>query len=230
MKAKVVIFDVGGTLINYQGRSIREAMAGVDCPEPIAERVIEVLEKWPSISPLISCEISIPKIIERAFQDERMAISKTEFNRLVDMAFVITHTPFMLYPDVLETLAALKKKGIKLGIISNTQWPGALHARDLDHFQISHYFETMVWSHDFRFKKPCKNIFFNCLRKMNIAPDDTTIYVGNDVRDDIIGAYSAGMQSVWINRRENNPQRDLMRDLAISYWEIWDLRQLIDLV
>jgi putative hydrolase of the HAD superfamily len=101
-----------------------------------------------------------------------------------------------LFDDVLSTLDALKKRGLKLGLISNIErnMTGAL-----DELGLSPRLDVVVTSQDAGANKPQPEIFQFALRKAGLGPAEA-IYIGDQYQVDIIGARGAGMKAILIDR------------------------------
>ena len=59
-------------------------------------------------------------------------------------------------------------------------------------------FDGIVISSDVGVKKPSPEIFEIALNRFGIEDKDSCIYVGNDMRDDVLGATRAGIKSLYI--------------------------------
>lgn len=88
-----------------------------------------------------------------------------------------------------ETLAALSSR-YRLGVISNgyadTQRPRLVAAGLTD------YFETIVVSGEVGWAKPDPRIFAHALAALDVTPT-ATLYVGDSVSHDLVGALGAGL-------------------------------------
>jgi putative hydrolase of the HAD superfamily len=98
-----------------------------------------------------------------------------------------------------ETLRALRERGLRVGLISNTMWPGASHLPDLELHGLIDYLECLIFSGDVEAWKPNKEIFQLGLSEFDLAPDEA-VYVGDSMYFDIWGAQQAGMRGVWIEQ------------------------------
>ena len=96
------------------------------------------------------------------------------------------------YPSVLETLESLKKKGLKLGVVTDgvrlKAWM-RLNAAGLDGF-----FDTVVTFDDTGKKKPAKEPFLKACEELKVKPEEC-IMVGDWVERDIEGAKKLGMKT-----------------------------------
>jgi len=96
-----------------------------------------------------------------------------------------------------ETLAALRARGLRLGLVSNTVWPGEIHRRDLDRHGLLPYLETQVFSADAAAWKPEARGFQMALDALDLRPQEAA-YVGDHPYFDVWGAQQAGLRGVWV--------------------------------
>jgi HAD superfamily hydrolase (TIGR01509 family) len=96
-----------------------------------------------------------------------------------------------------DTLRALRDRGLRIGLISNTLWPGSAHLEDLQRHGLIAYIEHPVFSADVEAWKPHREVFQLELDALNLKPDEA-IFVGDALYHDIWGAQQAGMRGVWI--------------------------------
>jgi putative hydrolase of the HAD superfamily len=128
---------------------------------------------------------------------------------------------FELYDDVTPTLDALARRGLALGVISNTH-------RSLEafkaHFQLDRHLSAAVSSFEHGYMKPHPSIFERALQEAEVAPAEA-LMVGDSLRADVHGALAAGMHAVLIRRSGERPP-DLPADVRV----ITRLDALLDLV
>lgn len=103
---------------------------------------------------------------------------------------------WQLYPETLDVLQDLRRRGLELGIVSNfdTRLFNVLRGLKLDE-----YFETVTISSLARAAKPAPGIFQLALEKHALDPEEA-LHVGDSLRDDVIGATRAGLRGVWLDR------------------------------
>ena len=109
----------------------------------------------------------------------------------------------LLYLD--EVLAELKRKGYKLGIITNTVTSREEHVRiALRKIDVEKYFDVILTSVDVGHEKPDERIFMTALRALKVKPHEA-IMVGNRISTDIVGGNRMGMKTVLLkwNKRYN---------------------------
>jgi len=100
------------------------------------------------------------------------------------------------FDGTIDILAALKRKSIGLGIISN--WDCT--ARDiLGAAKLSDYFDHIIISCEVDCSKPDPAIFNLAMQRAGVTARDC-IYVGDNYYDDAVGSQSVGMPALIINR------------------------------
>ena len=121
------------------------------------------------------------------------------------------------FPDVTAVLAELQQRHYRLGIVSNWSWN--LRER-VAQAALDGYFET-VWASAYAgCNKPHPGIFHQVLVQMDLAAD-RTLYVGDSYAHDVVGARSAGLDAVLLDRRgaANGHDCAVIADL----WGLFDL-------
>jgi putative hydrolase of the HAD superfamily len=106
---------------------------------------------------------------------------------------------FDLYEDVLPTLDDLRRRGLKLGLVSNT-------ARDLAAFVRHHALEVdaALSSRAHGKVKPHESIFRAVLAELDVEAEDAAM-VGDSVEDDIEGAEALGIRPFLLDRDGRYP-------------------------
>ncbi len=120
------------------------------------------------------------------------------------------------FPEVTEVLSALQNVHYRLGIVSNWSWNLCERVAQVE---LNHYFEV-VWASAYAgCNKPHPGIFFQALVQMDLSAR-RTLYVGDSYRHDIVGARSAGLDAVLLDRTGTADASDCP--------VIQDLRGLLD--
>jgi len=101
-----------------------------------------------------------------------------------------------IFPEVLETLAALRARGVRVGVLSNA--PSNLPSF-LDRLGITPYLDFAVVSAIEGVKKPDRRIFEATLSRAGAAPHET-LHVGDMYLEDIVGGRAAGMNALLMER------------------------------
>jgi putative hydrolase of the HAD superfamily len=116
-----------------------------------------------------------------------------------------------LITGVRELLDDLKRN-YKLAIISNIMSNASRLA--LKKFNLEKYFDPVVLSRDLGIRKPDPRIFQFTLNKMGVKATEV-LHVGNSLEDDVVGAKTLGIKTVWI-KNETKKTQDVIPDFVIS--------------
>jgi HAD superfamily hydrolase (TIGR01662 family) len=108
---------------------------------------------------------------------------------------------FELYDDVLPALRALRSRGYRLGLISNTH--RSLEAFQ-NHFELDELISAAVASCEHGYNKPHPSIFRTALRLLAVSPEEA-VRVGDSYAHDIEGARAVGMKAVLLRRAVRGP-------------------------
>ena len=96
------------------------------------------------------------------------------------------------YPQVRETLDRLKPH-YRMAIVSDAQTAYALP--ELRAVGLHEYFDPIVISGDYGYRKPDARLFKTALDALEVRPEEA-IFIGNDRYRDVFGAKQVGMKTV----------------------------------
>jgi len=109
------------------------------------------------------------------------------------------HNPetYAVYPDVWPALAALRRQGFRLAVLSNWDWelPDLLVGLGL-----MSYFDDVIVSARVGCAKPDPHIFRQALQKVDVSAPARAIHVGDNIVADMEGAAQAGLRPILIDR------------------------------
>jgi putative hydrolase of the HAD superfamily len=93
-------------------------------------------------------------------------------------------------PEAEVTLIELKRRGYRLGVISNS-----MSSLDIPHSLVVYgwkaYFEVVILSSTVKRRKPAPEPFWEAARALNVEPDQCA-YLGNRISKDVVGCKRAG--------------------------------------
>jgi putative hydrolase of the HAD superfamily len=209
MATKAVFFDAAGTLIKPV-RPVDQTYALVAETYGVKVSSAEISRRFRTCfnasPPLTFGPVSLEGIdqLERDWWKElvRCVFQPFEpfeqFDRLFAELFSHFARPeaWTLYPDVLETLPALRTRGLILDVISN------FDSRLIDILKglgTADWFEEIFVSSRVGYAKPAQQIFHAALARHNLAPSEA-MHVGDSEENDLCGAANAGLTGVLIDR------------------------------
>jgi putative hydrolase of the HAD superfamily len=101
-------------------------------------------------------------------------------------------------PEAAPTLRALRERGLKVGLLSNTLWSRDHHERILDRDGVLALFDGLVFSSEIRWTKPHPQAFLAAMEAVGVTDPARVVFVGDRPFDDIHGARSVGMRTVLV--------------------------------
>lgn len=126
-----------------------------------------------------------------------------------------------------ETIRALKERGYRLGIISNTMSTLDI-PRSLAAFGWQEYFDVVVLSATLKRRKPAPEPFWEAARALNLQPA-CCAYLGNRISKDIVGCRRAGFALGIILEPPGGPRPDEQGLAAAPDIVIRSLSELLDI-
>lgn len=120
------------------------------------------------------------------------------------------------YPEVKETLLKLKKKGLKLGIVTDA--PRLKAYQRLDAMKIADLFDVVVGKEDTGEEKPSKMPFLAALKQLKLKPEEV-MHVGDWPEKDIKGAKLVGMKTCFAKYGFQELGRMVKADFEIDRFE-----------
>jgi putative hydrolase of the HAD superfamily len=112
---------------------------------------------------------------------------------LAEMYRGISRRRLQLYPEVKAVLDELHPR-FKLAVLSDAQ--SAWARPEMRAVGIDSYFDPVVISGDYGFRKPDRRLFEVTLAGMGLDAEDV-VFVGNDMYRDVFGAGQLGMKTVF---------------------------------
>lgn len=96
-------------------------------------------------------------------------------------------------PEIIEVLAILKDKNIKIGLISNAD---KIDCKYWQESRLFPFFDDAVFSCDAGLLKPDRRIYELALHNLNASPEEC-LFVGDGGSNELYGARLAGMKTVF---------------------------------
>ena len=171
-------------------------------------------------------EIDLDTVFRRLLADKGITDAEQSVIDSLEMFMRTLSTKFIrLYDGVVDFLEALKSNGKKVYLLSNAQ--RGFTRPELRLLGIEQYFDGIMISSEEGCKKPGDRFFRMILDKYGLNPKES-IMIGNDSVSDILGAHSAGMDSLYIHT-EISPE--CVEDLKSTYAVMdGDFRKIKDLI
>ena len=204
------IFDLYGTLIDiWTDESRDELWEGMalllgDGEENAASVREEYLALCRSFHKGGYHELNLLRVFEKMLENRQVDTSvapslASEFRRM-------SMVRLGCFRGVKTMLSDLKAAGGRVYLLSNAQ--SCFTVDELHSCGLYDLFDGIVISSDIGVKKPSVEAFEIALKTFNIDKENS-IYVGNDMRDDILGASRAGLRTLYIHTAQSGSYPEL---------------------
>ena len=198
---KAVIFDLWGTLAynkNHIGSYIQKITDIIGSEN--TEKFKELRKEWYIHN--YSSEEFFSKLVNKInkpepFKDELIRIWNSQIKEA------------MLYNDTINILESLKKRNIKIILISNTTPISNDIIRKLN---IQGYFNIILFSCNEGILKPSPIIYQKILTRLNLKPEEI-IAIGDQISTDIQGAETYGIKALLLDRENKQSYKNKIYEL-----------------
>ena len=214
----MIFFDAAGTLIEVRG-SVGEIYArlaeqhgiSADPPELQSAFVASFRRQPPMTCPSDLTLVERDKC-ERGWWRHLVrdvfgnAGNHSRFEEFFDDVFGYFAQPeaWHIYPDVVPTLVALRRRGLRLAVISN--FDSRLEGL-LDRLALREHFDSIHLSTHLGAAKPDPQIFYSALKAHRLEASAAT-HIGDSMREDVEGARAAGIRAIWLDRNDTSSQNE----------------------
>lgn len=214
MAVETVVFDLGGTLIEYAGEyetwpeletpgfaAAYDALSqnGATLPpfEQFRQAGFSHLPRMWRAATRKEANLQVHALLGESLADlgvthfangELLAAAQAYGAAIQQQAFMIA--------GAVEAVTAVKAAGYKVGLVSNTMFPGEMHQADMARFGLLDHFDATVFSADVNKWKPNAEPFLHVLAALGMGAE-TAVYVGDDPASDMVGGRAAGMRTVY---------------------------------
>ena len=232
MTVRAVVFDWGGTLTPFHAFDLADlwaAAARILAPERQADLTDALVavesEFWQRVrrdGGLVST--TLDDVVAVAAERTGVRLEAVLRDRALE-AHLEAWTPHTFTdPDAQPLLRALRERGVRTGLLSNTHWPRDWHERILARDGVLDLIDVRVYTSELAHTKPHAEAFRAVLEPLGVEPIEA-VMVGDRPFDDISGARAVGMRAVLLPNNQV-PKADVAPDAIIS--SLSELLPLVD--
>lgn len=202
MTVEAVVFDWGGTLAEYAGIELID-MWRLAARHLAPEREDEVCARLAAVEEASWARIAVDQrsttlssLLTQASADLGLDVAEAVLEEAA------THhldawTPHMRHdPEAVPALTALRRLGVRTGLLSNTHWPRAFHERFLERDGLVPLLDVRCYTSELEWTKPHRSAFEAVLGPLGVVDPTRVVFVGDRPYDDIHGAREVGMRTV----------------------------------
>ncbi len=214
---RAVLFDAGGTLVHPDWERLAR-LAAEEAESEFSEAELQralkealraadlILQRGESLP----ADMRLPGWLFRRMYSalglEREACER--LSRRMVAAHGERHLWCGLDPEAVHVISELKRAGLRVAVISNTE-DGRLEEL-LQLVQIAAHFDFLIDSHVVGHHKPDAAIFHLALARLGLPPHEAA-YVGDSYGHDALGARRVGMQPILLDPLDLYPESDVPR-------------------
>jgi putative hydrolase of the HAD superfamily len=193
VSVEAVVFDWGGTLTPWHTIDLAEAWRALGLGDVAADRLVAAEGAvWKRAR-----ETQQSGTIDEVFAAAEVTAGPAELAAYY--AWWEEHT--FTDPDVRPLFGALRDRGIRIGVLSNTLWPRTEHDRVFRRDGVAELIDAAVYTSEIEWTKPHPAAFRAALEAVGDGrPVDpaAAVFVGDRPWDDISGAKGVGMRAVLV--------------------------------
>ncbi len=229
---QAVVFDWGGTLTPFHTFDLADlwsVAARILAPERADELTAALLdaerESWERVAQENGmASATLHDVLARATERTGVAFDEAVRDMALE-AHLEAWTPHTLTdPEAGPLLRALRGRGLRTGLLSNTHWPREWHERILARDGVLDLIDVRVYTSELRHTKPHAEAFRAVLEPLGVRPQEA-VMVGDRPFDDITGARALGMRTVLLPN-DIVPSAPVTPDATIS--RLSELLPLVD--
>jgi putative hydrolase of the HAD superfamily len=216
---KAVLFDLDGTLLDrdtsvkkfVEDQHTRLSSVLSHIPKKIfAERFIELEQNGYVWKDKVYLKLAEELAVRRMPPGELLDDYLTQFKHHC--------TPF---PNLVSTLDELKKKGLRLGLVTNGY--GVFQNDTIKALEIKEYFDAILISEMEGLRKPDPNLFERAAERLNVKTTEC-MFVGDHPKNDVEAAKNTGMLAVW----KTSPHWDEAEAADYTITDLAELKLIIE--
>ena len=199
---EAVVFDWGGTLSPFVEVDMMDMWRlaarhlAPDREEELCARLVAVEDaSWARI-PVDQRSTTLSSLLALASAELGLDVAEAVLEEAATH-HLDSWTPHVRHdPDAAPTLARLKERGLRTGLLSNTHWPRAFHEHFLARDGLAELIDARCYTSELTHTKPHPEAFRAVLDQLGVTDPATAVFVGDRPYDDVSGAKALGMRAV----------------------------------
>lgn len=200
---RAVLFDWGGTLmeeawgdeIALEGHAAGLGALGRE-GLPTAEALTQFLnDNEDELFVRGEDELDIVEVMRRAFDGHGVDLTDDDLRLFLTSAHDVWASYYQLGASTHALLEALRHRGLRLALVSNTASPEWLLAPVLERQGLTERLDAIVLSSEVGKRKPHRAMFEQALAEVGAEPGEA-LFVGDRLANDVAGAAAVGIATV----------------------------------
>jgi putative hydrolase of the HAD superfamily len=226
-----VVFDMDGTLLEWKDPAVSWSQSVLTHLDVIHQTLVERGYQPPAaelFSPAMQARAgtrwseamrtcrsyTVDDLLEEMLPEMSLEVAEDDLKACV-AAFEALPWPNGPVDGAQSTLATLRKRRLRVGLISNTWSSAACRNQELRRAGLLDLLGVRVYSSEMEVMKPHPAIFLRALSQLDVTAAQA-VMVGDILEMDIAGAQGVGMRAVWLDSRGRGlPDDTIQPDASI---------------
>lgn len=220
-QVKAVIFDWGGTLSVWTNPDMEDMWRlaarhiAPDREEELTARLIDVEARSWTRTRTDQRSTRLADLLLQASDEIGVDVVEAVLEEAATH-HLDSWTPHIRHqPDAASTIAALRRAGLRIGLLSNTHWPRDFHEHFLERDGLDQLIDARLYTSDMDHVKPHPHVFEAALDAVGVGSPEDAVFVGDRLYDDVWGAHQAGLKAVWV-ANDRAPGYDVTPDGVVD--------------
>ena len=198
---RAVIFDWGGTLSEFVPLELLDVWRlaarhlAPDREDELTERLLAVEDRFWATTATTQRSTTLSRIVAAAAAELGLDVGEALLEEAATHHLDAWTPHIRHHPEAVAALSALRDRGLRLGLLSNTHWPRAFHDRFLERDGLADLLDARLYTSELEFQKPHPSAFAAALEALEVEAGEA-VFVGDRPWDDIAGAKGVGMRAV----------------------------------
>ncbi|MBM3140525.1 MAG: HAD family hydrolase [Chloroflexi bacterium] len=221
---EAVVFDWGGTLTPFHSIEMEDmwrlaarhlAAHLPDDESAITARLMDVERAFWDRTAADACAGSLGDLLAEATRALGVDVAEAVLEE-AGVRYLDAWTPHITHdPDAAPTLRALRERGLRIGLLSNTHWPRTFHEHFLERDGLAGLIDARLYTSEMTHMKPHPEAFRAALAALGVLEPARAVFVGDRPFDDIHGARRSGLRAV-LRPHPDVPAYDVRPDAEIA--------------
>ena len=239
---EAVIFDLDDTLIDWGGQSItweqffgprtnaiHGYLSGQNQNLPPADEFYAIIDQatratWEKAKKTWIIP-TIGEMLLEVFEDLGLDTSQIDMEEVLEIYDWGPLPGVKPYKDTIPVLEELRRRGYKIGLMTNSFLPMWMRDVELEAYDLLPYLDARLTAADVGYLKPHPKIYLRTPELLETSPEKA-VFVGDRPKNDIVGANESGLVSVLINP----PHLDRDLDGVVPDFIITSLTELLHIL
>ena len=208
MNVRAAVFDQHGVLCRLDSQAVREFFRPL-VPLPLSE-LSRRIEHWAGAQAARTREPSVA-LWEEFWRElcREFGLPEPHYEKLRRFRY---HDYCYAYPDALEGLALVRRRGMRVGVLSNM--PFATLEGSLESLGFGGLLDAVVVPQVSSESKPAPGAYHTAARRLGVLPEECLFF--DDENENVAGAQAVGMRAYLVDRTGSDQAlgENVIRDLS----------------